>query len=402
MSERWYQKYVQLAFHIDKALRTFTDNPFVDAYYGPVEWKAAAENEALAPELVRAAMELADEIPLQGFEATHAAYLAKQVRAIETLARRLTGETFSLEDEVQRCFDITPAWVPETYFEEAHRILDEALPGNGSIFERQQARRKRYELPYEKAHLLPELLRRTMDEVRLRASLFVELPGQETMDIHIVKDKHYEGACWYQGQYRSRIDINTDLPTHLYSLPDLAAHEGYPGHHTEAILKEQHLYHDLGYIDQAIVLLMSPHCLVSEGIATLAQHMIFAPGEVDAWLAEHVYAEAGIEPDGVDSAQLLRANELLEGVWGNAAFLLRQGMPDAEVMRYMQKYMLISDEEAPKCLEFLKVPFQETYVFTYFYGKQLMEPWVQGPDRLQVFRRFLMGEITPTNLLRQG
>ncbi len=96
MSERWYQKYIQLAFHIDKAIRKFTDSPFVDAYYGPVEWKAAAENEAPAPEMVRAAMELADEIPVQGFEAKHAAYLAKQVRAIETLARRLAGETFSL------------------------------------------------------------------------------------------------------------------------------------------------------------------------------------------------------------------------------------------------------------------------------------------------------------------
>ena len=87
---------------------------------------------------------------------------------------------------------------------------------------------------------------------------------------------------------------------------------------------------------------------------------------------------------------------------GKRGLPLGQGRPDIEVMGYMQKYMLISDEEAPKCLEFLKVPFQETYVFTYFYGKQLMEPWVQGPDRLQVFRRFLTEEITPTDLLRQG
>lgn len=402
MNESWYQDYVLLAHHIQKVLSKFTDNPFIDAYYGPPEWKTQADNEPEMPtaHLVKAAMALADALSAQNFASRHANYLRKQVVAMETISRKLDGQTFSLEEEVQGCFDIRPTRIPESQFEQAHAIFDEVLPGSGSIFERRIALRRKYELPPEKLHLLPMLLERTMNEVRQRTQEFVRLPEQEGMDIQLVKDKHYGGACWYLGNYRSRIDVNTDLPMSLNTLPYFVSHEGYPGHHTESVLKEQHLYRNGGDIDQSIVLLSSPHCLISEGIATTALEMIFAPGEVDAWLGEHIYPEAGIEPDNVDTMKLHKASELLEDVWDNAAFMLHDGYADAEVMRYMQRYLLVPEEEVHKYLEFLKVPFQGAYVFTYGNGKRLMRPWLEGPDRLANFRRFLTEQYTPSDLVR--
>jgi len=74
------------------------------------------------------------------------------------------GETFALEDEVQRCFDIRPTWTPETRFEEAHALFDEALPGQESIAERLQALRNRYSLASEKAGLTIDFMRRAMNE----------------------------------------------------------------------------------------------------------------------------------------------------------------------------------------------------------------------------------------------
>jgi len=362
MSEQWYKDYALLAFRIDKAIHKFTDSPYVDAYYGPPEWKTMVETEPERPaaDLVRSAMTLAGSLPAQGFDAQHVTYLGKQVLALETLCRKLNGETFALEDEVQRLYDIRPARIPETLFEQAHAIFDEVLPGDGSIFERRLALRRKYELPREKMGLLVGIMEQMMGEVCRRTQAFVELPEGEAIEIQVVSDKHYGGACWYLGNYRSHIDVNTDLPVSLNSLVNLVCHEGYPGHHTEAILKEQQLYRQRGHIDQAIVLLMSPHCLISEGIATLASEMIFAPGEIERWLAEQVYPKVGIETDDIDIMKLERAKELLEGVWGNAAFLLYEGRPDAEVMQYM----LIPEEEVPKYVEFLKVPFAESYVFT--------------------------------------
>src|SRR5260370_3837356 len=99
MNEQWFKEYVLLAFRMDKAIRKFTENRFVDYYYGPPEWKAEAEAEMPDDELVRDAMALEDTLAEQGFEAHRATYLEKQVVALETVCRKLSGETFSLEEE---------------------------------------------------------------------------------------------------------------------------------------------------------------------------------------------------------------------------------------------------------------------------------------------------------------
>jgi hypothetical protein len=166
-------------------------------------------------------------------------------------------------------------------------------------------------------------------------------------------------------------------------------------------LKEQHLYRERGYLEQAIFPIISPQAVISEGIATSACEMVFSPEEAEQWLAEHIYPAADIEPDSVDIANLRKAGVLLDyPSGGNAAFLLREGRSDEEVMNYLMKYSLISGEEARKFLEFLKEPFQEAYIFTYFYGRQIMRPWLQGPDRWNAFRRFLTEQVYPSELVQ--
>ena len=39
--------------------------------------------------------------------------------------------------------------------------------------------------------------------------------------------------------------------------------------------------------------------------------------------------------------------------------------------------------------------------FTYFYGKRLMQPWLQGAGRLAVFRRFLTEQLYPAELVKE-
>lgn len=71
-------------------------------------------------------------------------------------------------------------------------------------------------------------------------------------------------------------------------------------------------------------------------------------------------------------------------------------------MQYLIKYSLLPDEEALKYLEFLQVPFQQAYIFTYFYGRQLMKSWLQRPDRLTVFCRFLTEQVYPSELVKEA
>jgi len=297
VSEQWFREYVLLAFRIDKAIRKFSESRFVDYYYGPPEWKAAVETEAEMPaaDLVRSAMALADALPTQDFETHRATYLEKQVLALETVCRKLNGETFPLEDEVQRCFDIRPTWTPESEFEQAIALFDEALPGEGSIVERQLALRQRYELAHEKSGLLVGLMQRALAEAHRRTQAFVDLPKGEGIELQTVSDKVFGGENWYLGNYRSRVELNIDLPTNMSWLMDVMCHEGYPGHHTESVMKEQHLYREHGYMEQAIAPIIGPQSVISEGIATTAREMIFTLEEAEQWASEHLYSEAAIE-----------------------------------------------------------------------------------------------------------
>ncbi|MEO8971675.1 MAG: hypothetical protein ABI406_08765 [Ktedonobacteraceae bacterium] len=402
MSEQWLQSYIQLAFRIDKAIRAFSaHSPFVDCYYGPPDWKdmVATEGVTSASDLLRMAGQLIDTLPLQQFESHRQTYLAKQMLAMETVCRKLCGEIFTLEDEVQRCFDIRPTWTPETVFEQAFALAETTLPGEGNLFERMDALEKHYELAREQVGLLEGFMHQVLTESRRRTQAFVSLPIGEEVEVQIVTDKAWLANNTYLGKYRSHIDVNTDLPTVLAYLPGLASHEGYPGHHVEAVLKEQSLYQAKGYLEQTIGLLISPQMVISEGIATLAPDMIFTPGEQQQWLAEHLYPAVGIEPLSVDWAKLHNVFELLHGVRGNAVFLLREGRSDREVTHYLQCYFMTTDEAALKMLTYLKRPFREAYVFTYFQGKQLMQPWLRGADRFSVFRRFLTEQLYPSELV---
>ncbi|HVB60940.1 MAG TPA: hypothetical protein VNE61_07075, partial [Ktedonobacteraceae bacterium] len=191
MNDQWFRDYVLLQFRIDKLIRKFTESRFVDYYYGPPEWKATVEAEGETPalDLVRAANALLDTLPAQAFEPRRATYLHKELIALETVCRRLNGETFALADEVERCFDIRPTWTPESQFEEAHALLDEALPGDGSIYERRQRLRQRYELAGEQRKELVNFMRQAMMEARRRTLAFVDMPEGEEVELALVSDQ---------------------------------------------------------------------------------------------------------------------------------------------------------------------------------------------------------------------
>lgn len=398
MNNRWLEEYLLLALRIDKVMRGLSDKPYIDYYYGPPELRERVEAEAEMPavELVEEAQTLIDTLAGQDFEPQRSRYLHKHVRAMETISRKMNGERLPLEDEVERCFDIRVTWIPETQFEEALALYNEALPGKGTLARRLFEWRRQYQLPWQKLELLPDMIERALTEVRRRTMRLVELPTEEVVDVQADVDMDLGAACWYKGGYRSEIEISSAF-NNLSSLPDLLCHEVYPGHHTECVLKEQQLYWQRGYMEQALGIILSPQAVVSEGIATNACEMIFAPDEVEQWLSEQIYPRVGIELDAsakVDRMKLDRARDLLEGVRCNALFMMREGRSQDEVMDYLAKYMQGSE------LGLLSDPWHEGYVFTYFYGKQLMQTWLQKEDREAMFRRFLVEEMCPSDLLQ--
>jgi hypothetical protein len=403
MAQTWVRDYIRLAFRIDKAFQNVGDGPFVDSFYGPTDLRAsvAQEPEKTADDLVVDVRALQDSLPSQGFEQQRASFLSRQVRAMEVFCRKLAGQDNVLQGEIQQCLDVRPVWKPDEDFEQALALLSEALPGGGDVRERFRVLQERTLLPSDRPELVLQLMHQLLAEARRRTQQFVELPAEEELEICTVREKPYGAANWYLGGYRSRLELNIDRPIHLFGLLYQMCHECYPGHHTEFTLKEKHLYRDCGYLEQSMFI-MGPQLVISEGIASLAQEMIFTPDEIAHWITTQIYPQLGGEIDGVGLAKLIRAfaSSALDDLGNNLVMMLWDGRPEKEIVAYALKYTPYPEDYVRPFLRSLKSPLRQVYAFTYAQGKRLMEPLLQGDDRTQVFRRLLTELVYPSLLAK--
>lgn len=390
-SDNVAERYIRLGLALEAHLPGY-----VDAYYGPPAWQGEvkADGPRPIPELAAEADDLAQAIAVAEMDAQRRDFLARQVRAMQCSLATLKGATFGLADEAERLYDITPAWTDETVFAEAHRALAELLPPGDSLAERMAARRKALEIPVEQVRAL---LGEITAELRRRTQARFPLPKDESFAVQFVKDQPWGGYNWYLGGCRSRIDINTDLPLRIAHLTGLLAHEGYPGHHTELANKELRLARERGWIEHTIALINSPSCVIAEGIATRALEVLMGEDERIAWQAE-LFRRAGYTHlDARREHAIDEAARGLEGVSGNAAFLLHdRGASDDEVVAYIRRWRLATPEEARKTLAFLKAPRNRSYIFTYHYGGALLDAlFAAKGDRAAWFTRLLTEPATP-------
>ncbi len=383
--------YLRLTLEIEKHI-----DGYIDAYLGPPGLKEQVKDSekkpaaALLDDLAQLQTTLPTEDP-----ARHA-YLVAQLRAIETTLDMLNGQTYDYLDEVCRIYDIQPKLTDEATFTTAHNELDALLPGSGSLAERLEADRKRFEIATERA--LP-LLEMTLEEARGRTRHFVELVEHEAIELRLASDQPWGAYNWYLGNGRSLVEFNTDLPTSALGLLNTMAHEGYPGHHTEAQLKEKRLLKDKGYAEFASFLLHSPAAVIAEGIATTALEIIFPGDTAYEYIARMVLPAAGIHD--VAAAELSRksaAGKALGRVSNNAAILYHTGqLNEAQTIDYIRTYALAGEKRARQSFRFMTNPLFRSYGFTYTQGYQLIEEASQG-DKTPLFKRLLVEPMLPSQL----
>lgn len=383
--------YIALAHGIDRQVPGF-----IDAYAGPadVRTRLAEAEPATALGLLEQADALARQVAESDYPERRKAYLTVHVRAMLTVCRKLTGESLSYTDEVHGCFDIEPARTPEATFEAAIAELDELLPGDGNVPERMAAWRRQFEVSPDSARELIDVI---VPEIRRRTVAFVDLPEGEEVEFTLVDDKPWGGYNWYLGNARSRVEINTDLPIHANALTGLVCHEAYPGHHTEHSLKERHLYQEQGWGEHAVQLISTPQAVISEGIATLAETIVFPGDELQQWQAEALYPMAGISGDPHREHRIGQAQRALRAVNANAALLLHaEDEAESEVLHYIRRYGLKSEAESKQSVRFITDPLWRAYVFTYHAGRDLLATWLQGDDNLARFRQLLTEQVYPS------
>jgi len=360
----------------------------VDSYYGPAELKDQVDGE----ELVAPAQLVEDAAELHA--SLDDGYLRDQVHGCWTCARVLAGEQLSYSDEVEGSYGVRPERTPDAVFERVHAELDDLLPGTGPLDERRRAWRERHACPGDRAvavlgELLPLLRARTLE--------VVDLPEGESPRLEPVRDEPWWAFNYYLGGLESRVVLNIDLPTTGLDLIHLAAHEVYPGHHTESSVKEQLLARGEGRLDQTIAMVPTPQAVLSEGIAEIGADVV-----LDDASREEAYAilrRHGVELADAELAR--RIGDLIDGlrtVSLNAALqIFEDGMSIDDAQSYVQHWTLNTPEQAAQSIRFVTDPTWRAYTITYSAGRELCGAYVGGdPAR---FRRLLTEQVRVSELV---
>src|SRR3954449_8683571 len=376
-------EYVRLGLRFDRL-----ESGFVDAYTGDPRLRAEVEDEpAPTPQQLRdQARALLGELDAAGLPADRTDYLRGQLAGLECTARKMSGEPVGFVDEVASYFQVDVTLGDPAEYAAAHAELETLLPGSGSLAERYAAHRRREECPPERleaaVHAVSSALR---DRVRGQYGL----PEVETVRYEVVTDKPWSGFNYYEGDYRSRVAINADLPHRLSGLPHLVAHEAYPGHHTEHCRKELGLVERAARTEHTVFLVNTPECLMAEGLADLGVHASIGEGW-GPWAAE-ILGDLGLRFDGHLAEQVSAAAAPLNRVRQDAAILLHdRGADPDEVIAYLQRWSLVSHDRATQQLRFLTDPLWRAYISTYVEGFDLLPSWLAArPEGQSVAARFL-------------
>ncbi len=229
------------------------DEGYVDAYYGPAEWREAAraaprsliELAEVAEQLHRRLM-ATDPAGLEPIERRRREALGRQLIAARTRLRMLQGEELSFAEEAQGLYGVIPQLRSLDDYEPILARIERLVPGTGPLEERVEAYQNRFVIPADR---LDSVMRAAIDECRRRTVAHMTLPEGERFTLEFVTGKSWSGYNWYQGGYHSLIQINTDLPVRIDRAVDLGCHEGYPGHHAYNALLEQRLARGRSWVE---------------------------------------------------------------------------------------------------------------------------------------------------------
>lgn len=80
-------------------------------------------------------------------------------------------------------------------------------------------------------------------------------------------ERGWSAYNFYERNYHGNVSLNLDKYFNKKTLKSLVAHESFPGHHTEYAIREYKYKHMNSGEENAIALLNTPSCAISEGLA---------------------------------------------------------------------------------------------------------------------------------------
>lgn len=386
------------------------DPDYVDAYYGPPEWKAEAEKRKMSLAAIGSeADRLIGQIPRRGgiagdnVSVLREEYLRRQVEAVRARVRMLRGARLSFDEESKALYDAVAPTHPESYFQSIVDQLELLLPGGGPLIDRYDFFRQDFIIPPDK---LSDVFDTAIAECRNRTLQHIRLPTDESFTVEYVANKSWSGYNWYQGNFRSLIQVNTDLPIYIDRAIDLACHEGYPGHHVYNALLEKNLVRDRGWREFTVYALFSPQSLIAEGTANYGIEVAFAGNERLEFERSVLFPKAGLNP--ARAAEYDKVQELVDRLAyaGNEAArrYLNGEIDRATAAAWLARHAMMSPPRAEQRTRFFDQ--YRSYVINYNLGKDLVKQYVesrggasdQSAQRWREFEQLLSSPRLPSGL----
>jgi len=387
------------------------DEAFVDAYYGPPEWRAAAAAER-APllEIDKRAAVLEVDLrrlppiaagPDAGLGVLRRQYLARQLNAVRARVAMLRGRKFSFDEESRELYDAVAPRHDDATFQTVVDAVAARIGGHGDLAPRYEAFRRAFVIPPDR---LDAVFQAAIAECRRRTAAHVTLPPGERFTVAYVKDKPWSAYNWYKGGFVSLIEVNTDLPVYVDRAIDLACHEGYPGHHVYNALLEQHLVKQRGWIEFSVYPLFSPQSLIAEGTANYGIQVAFTEAERRAFERTTLFPLAGLDPARVDEYyDVLALTRRLSYAGNEAARGYLDGRFDAtRAADWLVRYAMNTPAQAAQRVKFFDA--YRSYVINYNLGEDLVKAYVErkaGIDpaaRWTAFAELLSSPRLPSGL----
>ena len=396
--------YVRLTLEIGER-----DEGYVDAYYGPPEWREGARaNPRTLPELAAAVGELqgrlaAITVMADSPEARRIAFLFAQLEAAATRLRMIQGERLSFADEAQGLYGVTPDIRPLAEYDPVLARIERLVPGEGPLADRVETFQNRFTIPADR---LDAVMRAAMDECRRRTVAHIPMPEGERFTLEFVTGRPWSGYNWYQGDYASLIQVNTDLPVRLSRAVDLGCHEGYPGHHAYNALLEQRLARGRGWVEYKVYPLYSPQSFIAEGSANYGIELAFPGEERLEFETRTLYPLAGLPTER--AREYLALQEAMQALAGARFTIARDYLEGritrAQAVELTRRYQLVSRQRAEQSIDF--TDHYRAYVINYGLGRDMVGTYVEaaGPDpaaRWARMHRILSEPTLPGDLAAQ-
>lgn len=364
------------------------DSDYVDAYYGPEEWKpehtTAGSNPVFPyPTFSNEVNELIGRLGKLDPGGNNSLwrmrhdFLEKHLSSVRAKIELLAGKKMSFDEESRALYDAAAPAYDQDAFDRSIAAVEPLLPGEGNFQKRWKAFEQKFIVPSGAADTL---FRTSLAECRERTLQHIRLPDNENFTIEYVTGKPWGAYNWYQGRSQSLLQFNLGLESTVFSVFNTASHEGYPGHHVHYSLMDQGLYRNKNWVEFSVYPLYSPSSLIAEGVASYAPEMIFSKADRMNYEKQVLFPLAGL--DTTDIGLYHQISDMLKSLSGASIFIAREYLDGRcsrdEAIAFAEKYFNMRSEDAEYYVRFIEQ--YRSYVINYKLGYDLVKNYIEKTD----------------------